>query len=578
MPGSGEYALATDAGRSGRPRRAPHAVNVNSPAGTDFAASLTRCAELPNVGSGLLVVSWFGDDLRCGECRIRPKVEATERAPPASPGPSAGLTRATAQTLAELDGGPVYGGTPSDASVLQAIAAMNAAGQKVVFYPFILMEQLAGNTLPDPWTGARAAAAALARPHHALGRARPARLARPQRRRRRPRSPPSSAPPAAAFHRRPRHASLYRPRGMVLSPLHPALRGALRGADGVDAFCIGSEMRALTQIRGAGDSFPAVAALIALARDVRAILGPAVKISYAADWSEYFGYQPTTLRQPLLPPRPALGRPRHRLHRHRQLHAAQDWRDGDDHLDAALAPAIYDLDYLKANIAGGEGFDWFYPDDRGAPPRPAPRSPTARMASPGSGATRTCAPGGRTRIMTASTASAPPHPPLAAALETRLVHRDRLRRHRQGHQPAQQVPRSQILGIEPAASLERPARRPDPDAVPARAGRALDRPGATTPSRPSMAARWWTGTAPMSGPGTRAPSRGFPAGATSGPMATTGARALDHRARHEPAARRRRGRDLRRRRRHRYRCQRPARAGARLCRPATTASARRCNP
>ncbi|MEZ5884820.1 MAG: glycoside hydrolase TIM-barrel-like domain-containing protein [Paracoccaceae bacterium] len=43
---------------------------------------------------------------------------------------------------------------------------------------------------------------------------------------------------------------------------------------------------------GANDSFPAVAQLVQLAADVRAILGPECKIGYAADWSEYFGYQP----------------------------------------------------------------------------------------------------------------------------------------------------------------------------------------------------------------------------------------------------------------------------------------------
>jgi hypothetical protein len=37
-----------------------------------------------------------------------------------------------------------------------------------------------------------------------------------------------------------------------------------------------------------------------------------------------------------------------------------DWRDGFDHADAALAPAIYDRSYLQSNIIGGEGFDWFY--------------------------------------------------------------------------------------------------------------------------------------------------------------------------------------------------------------------------
>ena len=49
----------------------------------------------------------------------------------------------------------------------------------------------------------------------------------------------------------------------------------------------------------------------------------------------------------------------HRFHRYRQLHAAVDWRDGDDHADAEWR-SIYNLDYLKSNIAGGEGYDWYY--------------------------------------------------------------------------------------------------------------------------------------------------------------------------------------------------------------------------
>ncbi|NVK59755.1 MAG: glycoside hydrolase TIM-barrel-like domain-containing protein, partial [Rhodobacteraceae bacterium] len=48
-------------------------------------------------------------------------------------------------------------------------------------------------------------------------------------------------------------------------------------------------MRALTQIRSDA-GFPAVDALRALAAECRALLGPDVKLSYAADWSEYFGY------------------------------------------------------------------------------------------------------------------------------------------------------------------------------------------------------------------------------------------------------------------------------------------------
>jgi hypothetical protein len=44
-----------------------------------------------------------------------------------------------------------------------------------------------------------------------------------------------------------------------------------------------------------------------------------------------------------------------------------DWRDGDDHLDAEFG-SIYNLNYLQGNIAGGEGYDWYYhsPEARAA--------------------------------------------------------------------------------------------------------------------------------------------------------------------------------------------------------------------
>ncbi|MFQ8433711.1 glycoside hydrolase TIM-barrel-like domain-containing protein [Amaricoccus sp. W119] len=63
-------------------------------------------------------------------------------------------------------------------------------------------------------------------------------------------------------------------------------------AGGVDAFLIGSELRGLTTLRSDASTYPAVAALVDLASDVRGILEPDTAISYAADWSEYFGHHP----------------------------------------------------------------------------------------------------------------------------------------------------------------------------------------------------------------------------------------------------------------------------------------------
>ena len=127
-------------------------------------------------------------------------------------------------------------------------------------------------------------------------------------------------------------------------------------------------MRSLTQIRGAGGRFVAVQALRALAADVRQLLGAGTKLTYAADWSEYFGYQPNDGSNDSyfhLDPLWAdanidfIG-----IDNYMPL---SDWRDGETHADAGWG-SIYNLDYLSQNVEGGEGYDWYYhsPEARAA--------------------------------------------------------------------------------------------------------------------------------------------------------------------------------------------------------------------
>ena len=127
----------------------------------------------------------------------------------------------------------------------------------------------------------------------------------------------------------------------------------------------GRRCAALTQIRDAADGYPAVRALCDLAEDVRAILGPGTKIGYAADWSEYFGHQPADGSGDVLFHLDPLWAPR------RSTSSASTTTcrcptgaTGAGHADAA-AGSIYDLDYLAGNVAGGEGFDWYYADAAG---------------------------------------------------------------------------------------------------------------------------------------------------------------------------------------------------------------------
>ena len=366
IPGAGEFVYATDLvmRRDGLTRITAETLN-NSEGRPDLVVSLDQLqAQLPNVEEVTLVVAWFGDDLRCGSCAIRPKVEQTAKATIPFEWRVNGVDRAEAAVVSSSGGGPAYGGTPADRAVLQAIAELKRRGLKVTLYPFVLMDVPAGNTLPDPYGGAAQGTypwRGRITCHPAAGR---------------PGSPDKTAAAAAqvsaffgaatagqfgAADGMPTYAGPAGDWGLRRMLLHYAKLAQLAG--GVDGFILGSELRGLTTVRDGPSSYPAVSALKSLAGQVRTLLGPATKLGYAADWSEYFGHQPADGSGD--------------VHFHLDplwsdvdidfvgidfYPPMADWRDGDDHLDVE-GGGPHDVDYLRGNLTGGEGFDWFYVSD-----------------------------------------------------------------------------------------------------------------------------------------------------------------------------------------------------------------------
>ncbi len=117
----------------------------------------------------------------------------------------------------------------------------------------------------------------------------------------------------------------------------------------------------MTQLRGGGGAFVFVQKLRGLAAEVRLILGPNAKISYAADWSEYFGYQPQDgSGDRYFHLDPLWADPNIDFIGIDNYMPLADWRDTEGHLDGQEWDSIYNLEYLKANVEGGEGFDWYY--------------------------------------------------------------------------------------------------------------------------------------------------------------------------------------------------------------------------
>jgi len=340
IPGATEHGYATIRVSDVPSEGAKRWLNRNTlVAATDWQASLDELQALcPNLESVALVVAWFGTDLRAGDCRVLPGVEVAFRNEESRPWSVAGIGRGDAHVVSRHAGGPAYGGSPSDESVIEAIRDLKARGLKVTLYPFVLMDIPSGNGLPDPYGGGEQGA------YPWRGRITC--------------YPPGADKTAAA--RAQVSTFVNRSEGYRRLVLHYAALAAQAG--GIDAFLLGSELRGLTTLRDGANAFPFVEALVALAGEVRGVLGGSTAISYGADWTEYFGHQPVDGSgdvffhlDPLWasPHVTAVG-----IDNYMPL---ADWRDED--LEAENPDGFIgadDAEGFARALVSGEGFDWFY--------------------------------------------------------------------------------------------------------------------------------------------------------------------------------------------------------------------------
>ena len=383
IPASGEFAYATvPVKKSSGSGSATVAENLNAiPETPDIVVALDRLQSMaPAVESVSLVVAWFGDDLRAGSCKVLPGVEVAAKTTTPSAWVVNGVSRANAMLVSrDAEDRPVYGGTPADFAVVQAIQEMKARELRVTFYPFLLLDVPSGNTKPNPYSDNAATTGQPTFPWRGRITCSPAAGYAGS-----VDKTGAAATQVAALFGTAIPAS-FSVAGEAVSWTGPVGEWSLRrmilhyahlcvAARGVDAFLIGSELPGLTTTRSGAATYPAVTALKALAADVRAILGAGPKIGFAGDWSEYFGHHPADGSGDLYFHLDPLWSDANidfiGIDNYMPL---SDWRDGFDHADAALARAIYDRPYLQSNIIGGEGFEWFYasPSDRAAQIRTA---------------------------------------------------------------------------------------------------------------------------------------------------------------------------------------------------------------
>jgi len=248
IPGSGEFVYDTIAqakveGSESNGRwiqRGPaEIINCHTAYGkTNAEVALNQLKEnLPNVKWVAPTVAWFATSLEANNCNILPGVEfSSQTMTKPSAWQVARFDRANAHPIRKVAGNPIYGGTINDQSLLRYLDYLRQNNYKIMLYPLLMVDLIA-----KPWRGRITGDVA----------------------------------GVDKFFNQPLGYKNY------------ILHYAKLTKDKIDAFVIGSELIGLTKIHSDNYQFPAVSELIELATQVKNIVGAKVKVTYAADWSEY---------------------------------------------------------------------------------------------------------------------------------------------------------------------------------------------------------------------------------------------------------------------------------------------------
>lgn len=371
-PGAGEYVYSPEIVSSNTSFNGGLENSTNDLGQSNWQVSMDQMqGVMPNVNKANLTVTWFGSDLRAGNCIIQPKVENHTKVVTNSTYDwhSGGIARSSAALVSSDASGPLLGGTPSDLSVFQAMQDLKNRFIRIGFYPFIIMDVPAGNSLPNPYSNSAGTNGQETYPWR--GRI--------------------TVSPAAGFTGTVDKTSTASTQinsffGSAVAGNFGTWNGETipySGSDGwtyrrfilhyaklciavggVDTFFIGSEMKTLLQARSDDTTFPGVAKMVALAADVKAMFvgaGQTVNVVYTADWSEWNNYAPTDGSGDVFfhldPLWSSSSIAYISVDNYLPL---SDWRDTATELDYQNYNSIYDQGYLQGNIEGGEDYDWFY--------------------------------------------------------------------------------------------------------------------------------------------------------------------------------------------------------------------------
>ena len=252
IPGSGEFVYSTSVCTKQEviklktkeiPYKGRKSINMHNYEGkADVVLAIDQMLKtLPNIEWVALVVTWFATSTNAAKCEIIPKVEfhGNTKIYPQEWQVAGFIRESAAEVLRFDDDTLIYGGTPSDNTILEVIKELKGRRIKVMLYPMLFVDQIKPEA--KPWRG---------------------------------RIKPNSADTANNWFTKTNGYNRFIAHYATLTKGH------------VEAFVIGSELVSMTSFRD-GQNFPAVNQLVNLASTIKNIVGSSTKVTYAADWSEY---------------------------------------------------------------------------------------------------------------------------------------------------------------------------------------------------------------------------------------------------------------------------------------------------
>jgi hypothetical protein len=351
---------------------------------TDITVSLNEMLQsYPNIKKVHLDIGWYVTSLNCAATNVQPGVTTAILDTMPYEWQVAGINRADAYVVSQINGLPAFRGTPSDQSILNLLLSLSSLEINVSVCLTVIPDISSNNNLLNPYSDNNSVIGQPAYPPASQLTISPAKNYAGSTF-----GTTQATDQIATFfgnQSTSAYSCIFSSAGILTSTYNESildtsysnfviyyatmLSSFIKEFGGVTLtdFYIGRGLSTLTSTQGVNLDFPAVDYLITLAEQSASLfLGTSVNISYVADWNEWQGSQnekyPTfTATASRIFSMDALWSNSAISYIAIQANfPTTDWRNYGSNIDGSYYPASTNQPYLVEGILGQQYWDWYY--------------------------------------------------------------------------------------------------------------------------------------------------------------------------------------------------------------------------